>query len=499
MAPLKSKKLLGRQVLIACAGVVVCLLFHSVAFAQLADSPWPSFQNDAYNTGLSQFAGPQSDSLRWTFQTDGTIRSSPAIGKDGTVYFGSLDQHIYALHPDGTLKWKYKTEGEIQSSPALGADGTVYIGSDDNHLYALSTDGSLKWKYKTAHSVESNPVIGDSGTIYVSSLGYLYAISEDGTELWKNEIEDAGITGPALDSDGTLYVGADAKILTCGAVHAVNVKDGTEDWWECAVKGVMKPPTIGNDTTIYVGSKQRYGDKYGSEDRYVLHALNEDKTRKWTYGPIKSIQASPAIGPNGNVYAGSGAGIFYAVGPGRDLQWSYETEGAADDHYIYSSPAVDSNGVVYFGSSNNYIYALNADGTLKWKYNTGDRIVTSPAIGANGTIYIASDSSMYAIGQTTTTSIGDHPDSPTSFELKQNYPNPFNPTTNIQFELPEPTEVRLTVYNRIGQKVSTLINQKMGAGSHSATFDAPGLPSGVYIYRLKADGFSKSRKMLLVK
>ncbi|GEM_PF-6715937 len=85
------------------------------------------------------------------------------------------------------------------------------------------------------------------------------------------------------------------------------------------------------------------------------------------------------------------------------------------------------------------------------------------------------------------------------YRLKQNYPNPFNPTTNINFSLPRASDVELIIYNAIGQKVATLLDKKMNSGSHTVTLDATGFPSGVYIYRLKANGVSKSRKMLLLK
>lgn len=90
-------------------------------------------------------------------------------------------------------------------------------------------------------------------------------------------------------------------------------------------------------------------------------------------------------------------------------------------------------------------------------------------------------------------------DQPDSFVLSQNYPNPFNPTTNIRFSLPRAVQVTVNVYNTIGQRIRTLVNRKMKAGSHSVMFNAGDLPSGVYIYRLKANGVSKSRKMLLLK
>ncbi len=88
---------------------------------------------------------------------------------------------------------------------------------------------------------------------------------------------------------------------------------------------------------------------------------------------------------------------------------------------------------------------------------------------------------------------------PDSYSLKNNYPNPFNPTTNIQFSLPQASEVQLTVYDVLGRRVAKLIDGKRPAGQHSVTFNASNLSSGVYIYRLKTDGFSESRNMLLVK
>jgi len=88
---------------------------------------------------------------------------------------------------------------------------------------------------------------------------------------------------------------------------------------------------------------------------------------------------------------------------------------------------------------------------------------------------------------------------PEKFQLKQNYPNPFNPSTIIRFSLPQSEQVSINVYNTIGQKIETLVNRQMTAGFHSVTFNAEGLPSGVYIYRLKAGEYSESRKMLLVK
>ncbi len=88
---------------------------------------------------------------------------------------------------------------------------------------------------------------------------------------------------------------------------------------------------------------------------------------------------------------------------------------------------------------------------------------------------------------------------PNKFALMQNYPNPFNPTTVIDFALPKQSDVRISVYNVIGEKVAELVNTKMVAGYHSVNFDATNLASGMYIYRIKANEFSSVKKMMLLK
>jgi hypothetical protein len=88
---------------------------------------------------------------------------------------------------------------------------------------------------------------------------------------------------------------------------------------------------------------------------------------------------------------------------------------------------------------------------------------------------------------------------PTQINLLQNYPNPFNPTTTIRFELPAASNVTLEVYNTLGQRVRTLVSENRPAGSHAVTFDAAGLSSGVYMYRLQVGNTVMHKKMVLMK
>jgi hypothetical protein len=88
---------------------------------------------------------------------------------------------------------------------------------------------------------------------------------------------------------------------------------------------------------------------------------------------------------------------------------------------------------------------------------------------------------------------------PKKYELAQNYPNPFNPTTVIGWQLAVGNEVELSIYNILGQKVTTLVSGKMAAGYHEIEFNGRNLSSGVYLYRIEVGEWSDVRKMLLVR
>ena len=103
---------------------------------------------------------------------------------------------------------------------------------------------------------------------------------------------------------------------------------------------------------------------------------------------------------------------------------------------------------------------------------------------------------VYGIGDGPMTRVDNLPD---DFGLEQNYPNPFNPTTEISFNLPQTAYVTLNIYNVTGQKVAMLVDRQMGAGRHTAQWDAGSFSSGVYFYRLTADSFTETKKMVLLK
>ena len=120
----------------------------------------------------------------------------------------------------------------------------------------------------------------------------------------------------------------------------------------------------------------------------------------------------------------------------------------------------------------------------------------SAAATASATGGLVGDPRWFAM---TELSVDEEVIAPKTFTLEQNYPNPFNPTTTIQFSLNTASPVKLTVFDILGQEVATLVNEYKSVGSHKVQWRANTMPSGVYYYRLEADGFSKTHKMVLMK
>jgi outer membrane protein assembly factor BamB len=135
----------------------------------------------------------------WIFTTGSRVRSSAAIGRDGTIYFGCDDGKLYAVHPDGAKKWDFPAGGAVGSSPAVAADGTIYFGCDDGKLYAVDPNGNFLWSFPTGSEIFSSPALGPDGAVYIASGDYtLYVLrrcSPPANSSWPMFRNDLGRTG----------------------------------------------------------------------------------------------------------------------------------------------------------------------------------------------------------------------------------------------------------------------------------------------------------------
>jgi len=340
-------------------------------------------------SAIGQFTLTVTDSL-WQVATGSPITGAPGIGRDGTIYFGSIDRSIYAVAPDGTVKWSVPTGGLIDTcSPAIAADGTIYIGSNDGNLYALRPDGTRRWtKSFGANAPASNsPALAADGTIYIKAGdGWLYALNPaDGTTRWRFNVGALqSYASPSVAPDGTVYQGSDN-----GRLYAIN-PNGTEKWrYPAATSSAIDPiytvPALDGAGNLY----------FGVLNSGRLYSLTPAGTLRWIYtGATLDSSSSPALSPDGaTVYFGGYDRLLHAVNTSNGgARWTF----LLGDEVRASSPAVDSNGVIYIGAYDYKLYAINANGTLKRTWDTGDWIRSSPAISGQ-TLYLGSnDDKLYA-------------------------------------------------------------------------------------------------------
>ncbi len=374
------------------------LVLVDLASAQLAESPWPMFHGNLQHTGLSLYDTSHIDgTVKWIFKAEKGMESSPAIGSDGTIYIGSHDNRLYAINPDGTERWHFQvgtgpvfsksgTAGfdawkGVLSSPAIAKDGTIYFTSMSNKLFAINPDGTEKWDYNMGLSVDiwSSPAIDNDGTVYVGShddfKGRLYAINPDGTEKWRFQTDGDISSSPAIGKDGTIYIATGDDHL-----YAINSK-GQKKWGFTFPDFADSSPAIAADGTIYVGST-REG---------ALYSINNDGTKKWSLklGNSIDVWSSPAIGKDGTVYIGSDDGYLYAVKSDGTVKWKFTFSG--DSGF---SPAIGADGTIYTGGAKKF-FAINPDGTEKWRFSEAD-VASSPAIGKDGTVYVGTWNGLYA-------------------------------------------------------------------------------------------------------
>jgi hypothetical protein len=136
----------------------------------------------------------------------------------------------------------------------------------------------------------------------------------------------------------------------------------------------------------------------------------------------------------------------------------------------------------------------------------GTSCLIKGALWTNGEISIGGSSKIYYIDNSLSKESGNSNNVteltqviPNEFVLDQNYPNPFNPSTEIRYQLPENGHVKLEIYDVIGNLVTTLIDQEMNAGYHSINWNASGLSSGIYFYRISSGNFVATKKLMLMK
>jgi outer membrane protein assembly factor BamB len=340
---------------------------------------------------------PELTGVKWKFETGGEVWSSP-VAAAGVIYFGSDDDHLYAVDANsGEERWEFKTGDDVRSSAAI-AGGIVYFDSFDGYLYAVDAkSGQEKWKFNMLSDLTlpelpraqyddhtSSPAVVD-GVVYVGSRNpraCLYAVdAETGQEKWrfKPQAVDTVRSSPAVAGD-TIYFGGDF-----GQVYALDIHTGEQKWVFKVASAANYAPAVGDDGTVYVGSKDTH--------LYALDGQTGEQEWKINLAGVSWVTSDPAIAGE-MVYAGTSDGHqVHAVQMDTGQQaWSFMTGG-----WVWSSPAV-AGGVVYVGSGDRHLYAIDAQtGEELWSFETERAVYASPLV-ADDLVYVGStDGNLYAL------------------------------------------------------------------------------------------------------
>lgn len=236
----------------------------------------------------------------------------------------------------------------------------------------------------------------------------------------------------------------------------------------------------GDDTTLWVYNNDGIIKEYG------MRLCYEDTEENEYLMQCKGIETSPGDST-----------CFKLV---RQMGYTIQNYGNAST-YLLELSKLAQEGFLEFADSSITINSNTAHIIYPiWGVDYIEELIIDIDNGIDGTV----DDSLILINNIPLDADDDLGQLPDKFNVAQNYPNPFNPTTTIEFSLPERSQVRITVYNLLGQVVTRLVNKELPAGYHEVVWDSKDdnghmVGSGVYLYRMEAGDFVKSYKMMLIK
>ncbi|MBI2925514.1 MAG: PQQ-binding-like beta-propeller repeat protein [Verrucomicrobia bacterium] len=313
----------------------------------------------------------------WESRVGDFVRSSPALGPDGTLLIGSGSRKLVALRPNGELRWEFLTAHVVAATPAVASDGTAYVGDYAGKFYAVSAEGTRRWEVTTGGPVVSSAAIAADGAVCFGSFdGKLYCCSPAGEMRWSFPTGGEVESSPAITREGLIVFGC-----ASGSVFALGA-DGVKQWSYPVGAEVRSSPALGSDGTIYFGANDA-----------KLYALSPAGALKWTYDTSDPFEArSPVIAPDGTIVVASGNTVL-AVSPAGARRWSYLGGG------FRGSPAVGADGSVFIMAVDSKLIVLTAAGALMEEFPTGALSEVSPLLTPEGTLFTSANHGyVFAIG-----------------------------------------------------------------------------------------------------
>lgn len=385
-------------------------------------------------------------------------------------------------------------------------------------------------------SIGNTLISGKRGIAYSTNYGAHWVVTFQGLPYadWISDYSKALYT-----KDGAVYLGIELNGTPPGSVNIYKSLDSGKSWF---------PSSNGMSVGMVTCFTEKGSYLFAGTDDGVYYTSNggQNWAKTSTFLNEKVISSFCV---NGNtLFAGilgstsvSDLGVYASTNNGAN--WTQVNYGFPTQTTIFSM--VNYNGYIYGTSTDGRIFRTTNNGGLWQLVNNGMNTFYNRVFAIakfNNNLIVGCDDGMfmttnqgqlwYAINQgiasgsefqyNAITKCGNYVFAPANngiwrrdlnqvsvqniasivsdnYNLSQNYPNPFNPATKINFQLPKSSFVTLKVYNSLGKEVAELVNEKLNAGAYQTTFDAASFSSGAYFYKIEADGFKETKKMLLVK
>ena len=509
----------------------------------------------AINARQEIFAGTEDGLFRsvdngatWTKLDSGFVI---VVGSNAVLAIAFNQQdHIFAgtyngvfLSIDNGATWAPMNDGLLLPNGYLVAifsllvteSGTVFAGSDRYSLFR-SDDNGESWSQGDAglsNSHVSDVVISDDGTVFAATHRGV-SFSDDLGENWQATEEmltQSFVKDLELDGQNRLLAASSQGIAR------LDLNTGV---WTQLLEGEFNAVHVTGDGAILAGSGSCAASIYRSvDDGSEWTLVSEGIDLVLACGQVRTIVSAPDgalwVGTNGGIFRSDNNGDLW-VGRNNGIEHTSIHDIAfndAGDIFIAQHGGVyrsndngetwmaaganarvdnirslifDSFGRLYAASYEKTVFVSEDDGQTWSFFQSGltSNKVLALAFDSHGVLYAGTEGSgVYRTAQSVT-SVGPAGPQPATFQLFQNYPNPFNPETRIRFQLAAPAKVEITIYNVLGRRIRTLVNQSLSHGLHSLTWDGrneSGQPvaNGVYYYRMTTGTLTQTKKMMLLR
>jgi hypothetical protein len=427
--------------------------------------------------------------------TNGEVWALAAIGSD--LYVGGNFTTAGGVTVNHIAKWNGSNWSALASNGVTGINGIVFaLAVSGTNLYAsgwftsaggIPTENIAKWDgtnwsalgngLQGYGSVEALAVMGNNlyaggaFTIASGGPGDLIAQWDMTASVWSSLGNNGGMNDRvnSLTTNGTdLYAGG--QFTFAGVIPANHIAkwDGTN--WSA----------LGSGTDLRIGGSlvMMAGNLYVGGVFTTAGGVSANDIAKWdgtNWSPLGSGMANgvEGLGVMGtNLYASGNFQTAGGVSANNIAKWdgtNWSPLGSGMDNGVWRLAVIGQD--LYAGGA--FITAGGVNANYIAKYSCG--IPTSVNEGKNGNTL------------------------PKQFQLEQNYPNPFNPSSTIRYDIPKSSFVKISVYDILGREIRVLVNQVKSPGRYEITFNANGLASGVYFYKIRTEEFTQIKKMILMK